>query len=66
MPKEVQDALAASAPAVPFPNRLGTPEDSSKLVQHIVENDMLDGEVIRLDGAKRLAPKSPFSPSARG
>ena len=54
MPKEVQDALAAN---VPFPSRLGTPEDYAKLVQHIVENDMLNGEVIRLDGAVRLAPK---------
>ncbi len=54
MPKEVQDALAAS---VPFPSRLGTPEDYAKLVKHIVENDMLNGEVIRLDGAIRLAPK---------
>jgi NAD(P)-dependent dehydrogenase (short-subunit alcohol dehydrogenase family) len=54
MPKEVQDALAAS---VPFPSRLGTPADYGKLVQHIVENDMLNGEVIRLDGAIRLAPK---------
>ena len=54
MPKEVQDALAAS---VPFPSRLGTPADFGKLVRHIVENDMLNGEVIRLDGAIRLAPK---------
>jgi NAD(P)-dependent dehydrogenase (short-subunit alcohol dehydrogenase family) len=54
MPKEVQDALAAS---VPFPSRLGTPADYGKLVVHIVENDMLNGEVIRLDGAIRLAPK---------
>ncbi|WP_119287640.1 3-hydroxyacyl-CoA dehydrogenase [Azohydromonas sediminis] len=54
MPKEVQDALAAS---VPFPSRLGTPEDYAKLVKHIIENDMLNGEVIRLDGAIRLAPK---------
>jgi NAD(P)-dependent dehydrogenase (short-subunit alcohol dehydrogenase family) len=54
MPQEVQDALAAS---VPFPSRLGTPEDYAKLVKHIVENDMLNGEVIRLDGAIRLAPK---------
>jgi NAD(P)-dependent dehydrogenase (short-subunit alcohol dehydrogenase family) len=54
MPKEVQDALAAS---VPFPSRLGTPQDYAKLVRHIVENDMLNGEVIRLDGAIRLAPK---------
>ena len=54
MPKEVQDSLAA---AVPFPSRLGTPEDYGKLAVHIVENDMLNGEVIRLDGAIRLAPK---------
>ena len=54
MPKEVQQALAAS---VPFPSRLGTPSDYAKLVQHIVTNDMLNGEVIRLDGAIRLAPK---------
>ena len=54
MPQEVQDALAAS---VPFPSRLGTPEDYAKLARHIFENDMLNGEVIRLDGAIRLAPK---------
>jgi len=54
MPKEVQDSLAAS---VPFPSRLGTPEDYAKLARHIFENDMLNGEVIRLDGAIRLAPK---------
>ncbi|QEA12125.1 3-hydroxyacyl-CoA dehydrogenase [Comamonas flocculans] len=54
MPKEVQDALAAG---VPFPSRLGTPEDYARLVCHIFENDMLNGEVIRLDGAIRLAPK---------
>jgi NAD(P)-dependent dehydrogenase (short-subunit alcohol dehydrogenase family) len=54
MPQEVQDALAAS---VPFPSRLGTPADYAKLVKHIVENDMLNGEVIRLDGAIRLPPK---------
>ena len=54
MPQEVQDALAAS---VPFPSRLGKPEDYAKLVKHILENDMLNGEVIRLDGAIRMAPK---------
>lgn len=53
-PQEVQDALAAS---VPFPSRLGTPQDYAKLVQHIFENEMLNGEVIRLDGAIRLAPR---------
>ncbi|WP_027995974.1 3-hydroxyacyl-CoA dehydrogenase [Simplicispira psychrophila] len=54
MPQEVQDALAAG---VPFPSRLGTPQDYAKLAQHIFENDMLNGEVIRLDGAIRMAPK---------
>jgi len=54
MPKEVQDSLAAS---VPFPSRLGTPEDYAKLAKHIFENEMLNGEVIRLDGAIRLAPR---------
>ena len=54
MPQEVQDSLAAG---VPFPSRLGRPEDYAKLVQHIFEDDMLNGEVIRLDGAIRMAPK---------
>jgi hypothetical protein len=50
----VQDALAAGGP---FPSRHGTPHDDAKLAKHILENDMLNGEVIRLDGAIRLAPK---------
>jgi len=54
MPQEVQDSLHTS---VPFPSRLGTPADYAKLVQAIVTNEMLNGEVIRLDGAIRLAPK---------
>ena len=54
MPQEVQDSLAAG---VPFPSRLGTPQDYAKLAKHIFENDMLNGEVIRLDGAIRLAPR---------
>jgi NAD(P)-dependent dehydrogenase (short-subunit alcohol dehydrogenase family) len=54
MPQPLQDALAAS---VPFPSRLGRPEDYAKLVHQIVTNDMLNGEVIRLDGAIRMAPK---------
>ncbi|MCW7537759.1 3-hydroxyacyl-CoA dehydrogenase [Aquabacterium sp. A7-Y] len=54
MPQEVQDALAAS---IPFPSRLGRPEDYAKLVHQIVTNEMLNGEVIRLDGAIRLAPR---------
>jgi NAD(P)-dependent dehydrogenase (short-subunit alcohol dehydrogenase family) len=52
MPQELQDALAAG---VPFPSRLGTPADYAKLAKHIIENDMLNGEVIRLD--IRLTPK---------
>ena len=51
---EVQESLAAS---VPFPSRLGTPDDYAKLVHQIITNEMLNGEVIRLDGAIRLAPK---------
>ena len=54
MPQEVQDALAAG---VPFPSRLGTPQDYAKLVHQIITNEMLNGEVIRLDGAIRLAPR---------
>jgi NAD(P)-dependent dehydrogenase (short-subunit alcohol dehydrogenase family) len=54
MPKDVQDALARQ---VPFPPRLGKPADYAQLVRHIVENEMLNGEVIRLDGAIRMAPK---------
>ena len=54
MPQDVQDALAAS---VPFPSRLGRPEDYAKLVHQIVTNERLNGEVIRLDGAIRMAPK---------
>ena len=54
MPQEMQDTLAAG---VPFPSRLGTPADYAKLVHQIITNDMLNGEVIRLDGAIRLAPK---------
>lgn len=53
-PQSVQDSLAAS---VPFPSRLGRPQDYAKLVQHIFENEMLNGEVIRLDGAIRMAPR---------
>lgn len=54
MPQEVRDALAAG---VPFPPRLGRPAEFAALVRQIVENDMLNGEVIRLDGALRMAAK---------
>jgi hypothetical protein len=42
---------------VPFPPRLGKPAEYAALVRHIIENEMLNGEVIRLDGAIRMAPK---------
>jgi NAD(P)-dependent dehydrogenase (short-subunit alcohol dehydrogenase family) len=42
---------------VPFPSRLGRPEEFAILVRHIIENEMLNGEVIRLDGALRMAAK---------
>mgnify|MGYP005714053119 FL=1 len=54
MPNEVQDSLASQ---VPFPSRLGKPQEFADLVSHIIDNEMLNGEVIRLDGAIRLAPK---------
>jgi len=54
MPQEVQDSLAAS---IPFPARLGRPEDYAKLVHSIITNEMLNGETIRLDGAIRMPPK---------
>lgn len=54
MPAEVQDALGAS---VPFPSRLGDPTEYASMVRHIFENRMLNGEVIRLDGALRMAAK---------
>jgi NAD(P)-dependent dehydrogenase (short-subunit alcohol dehydrogenase family) len=54
LPQEVQDSLGQQ---VPFPSRLGRPEEFAALVKHIVENEMLNGETIRLDGAIRMAPK---------
>jgi NAD(P)-dependent dehydrogenase (short-subunit alcohol dehydrogenase family) len=54
LPAEVQDSLGRS---VPFPPRLGRPEEFAALVRHILESTMLNGEVIRLDGAVRLAPR---------
>lgn len=50
-------AQASLAQQIPFPQRLGRPEEYAALVEHIVENPMLNGEVIRLDGAIRMAPK---------
>ena len=54
MTQEVRDSLAAG---VPFPPRLGKPAEYAALVRHIIENSMLNGEVIRLDGALRMAAK---------
>ncbi len=54
MPAEVQDALGKS---VPFPSRLGKPDEYANLAKTIIENMMLNGESIRLDGAIRMAPK---------
>jgi NAD(P)-dependent dehydrogenase (short-subunit alcohol dehydrogenase family) len=52
--QDLQDALGKQ---VPFPPRLGKPAEFASLVRQIVENPMLNGEVIRLDGAIRMAPK---------
>jgi NAD(P)-dependent dehydrogenase (short-subunit alcohol dehydrogenase family) len=54
LPEEIQESLGSS---VPFPSRLGRPEEYAQLAQQICENAMLNGEVIRLDGAIRLAPR---------
>lgn len=54
LPQQVQESLAAS---IPFPKRLGKPEEFAHLAASIVENPSLNGEVIRLDGALRMAPR---------
>lgn len=54
LPQDVQDSLGQQ---VPFPSRLGAPAEYAKLVCHILDNPMLNGEVIRLDGAIRMAPR---------
>jgi NAD(P)-dependent dehydrogenase (short-subunit alcohol dehydrogenase family) len=54
LPQEARDALGAS---IPFPSRLGRPEEYAALACHIAENTMLNGEVLRLDGALRMPPK---------
>lgn len=54
MPDDVKASLGQQ---VPFPSRLGQPEEYAALVKHIIENQMLNGEVIRLDGAIRMAAK---------
>lgn len=54
LPQEAQDSLGGQ---VPFPSRLGQPSEYAQLVQAIIANPMLNGEVIRLDGAIRMAPR---------
>jgi NAD(P)-dependent dehydrogenase (short-subunit alcohol dehydrogenase family) len=54
LPQEAQDSLGAS---VPFPKRLGEPDEFAELVLHMVRNRYLNGEVVRLDGALRMAPR---------
>jgi len=54
LPEDVKASLGAM---VPFPKRLGKPEEYALLAKQIIENPMLNGEVIRLDGAIRMAPK---------
>jgi NAD(P)-dependent dehydrogenase (short-subunit alcohol dehydrogenase family) len=54
LPQEARDALGAS---IPFPSRLGRPEEYAKLACHVAENTMLNGEVLRLDGALRMPPR---------
>jgi NAD(P)-dependent dehydrogenase (short-subunit alcohol dehydrogenase family) len=55
LPDEIKQGLVDTSI---YPHRLGIPEEYAKMVQHIVENEMLNGSTIRLDGALRLAPKS--------
>ena len=54
LPEAARESLGKQ---VPFPSRLGKPEEYADLVKHIIENEMLNGEVIRLDGAIRMAPR---------
>ena len=54
LPQEAQDSLGRQTP---FPPRLGEPDEYAAMVQHIIENTMLNGETIRLDGAIRMQPR---------
>lgn len=54
MPQEVQDSLAAT---LPFPSRFGKPEEYAKLVLHMIDNAVMNGEVVRLDSALRMQPR---------
>ncbi|MEU4464107.1 hypothetical protein AB0G20_10385 [Streptomyces sp. NPDC024017] len=60
LPQEARDSLGRQ---VPHPARLGDPADFAALVRHIVDNPMLNGEVIRLDGAIRMAPRFRRAPA---
>jgi NAD(P)-dependent dehydrogenase (short-subunit alcohol dehydrogenase family) len=54
LPEKARQSLAEQ---IPFPSRLGDPDEFARLAQHIVENPMLNGEIIRLDGALRMGPR---------
>jgi NAD(P)-dependent dehydrogenase (short-subunit alcohol dehydrogenase family) len=54
LPQDMRDVLAAQTP---FPQRFGKPEEFAALAKHIIENQMLNGETIRIDGAIRMQPK---------
>ena len=54
LPQEAQDSLAA---AIPFPHRLGQPDEFASLAMHMIDNPYLNGEVVRLDASLRMAPK---------
>ena len=54
LPQNVQDSLSAT---LPFPSRFGQPEEYAKLVLHMIDNAILNGEVVRLDSALRMAPR---------
>jgi hypothetical protein len=54
LPDSVKVELAKN---VPFPSRLGNPKEYAMLAQHVIENPMLNGETIRLDGALRMTPR---------
>ena len=54
LPEAAQESLGKM---VPFPSRLGRPQEYAALALHIIQNEMLNGETIRLDGAIRMAPR---------
>ncbi len=62
-----EEKLAEFAVSVPFPKRLGAPDEYAFLAQHLLENPNINGEVVRIDGAQRLQPKqAPRSGRRRG